>query len=71
MGMLTDVAIRKARSGERLAKLSDGGGLQLWLTPSGGKLWYLAYRFVMTWWADHLDTLRNGGRVLRFTGASA
>src|SRR3974377_2309323 len=43
--MLTDVAIRKARSGERLAKLSDGGGLQLWITPTGGKLWYLAYRF--------------------------
>ena len=43
--MLTDVAIRKARPGERLAKLSDGGGLQLWITPTGGKLWYLAYRF--------------------------
>ncbi|HXB81687.1 MAG TPA: Arm DNA-binding domain-containing protein [Bradyrhizobium sp.] len=43
--MLTDVAIRKARPGERLAKLSDGGGLQLWVTPTGGKLWYLAYRF--------------------------
>jgi Arm DNA-binding domain len=27
-------------------KLSDGGGLQLWVTPSGGKLWNLAYRFV-------------------------
>src|SRR5262245_43267860 len=43
--MLTDVAIRKARPRERLAKLSDGGGLQLWITPTGGKLWYLAYRF--------------------------
>jgi integrase len=26
---------------------------------------------LMTWWADHLDTLRNGGRVLQFKGASA
>jgi integrase len=43
--MLTDIAIRKAKPGERLAKLSDGGGLQLWITPTGGKLWYLAYRF--------------------------
>ena len=25
--------------------LSDGGGLQLWLTPTGGKLWNYAYRF--------------------------
>ena len=26
---------------------------------------------LMTWWADHLDTLRNGGQVLQFKGASA
>lgn len=26
-------------------KLSDGGGLQLLVTPTGGKLWRLAYRF--------------------------
>jgi len=26
---------------------------------------------LMTWWADHLDTLRNGGRVFQFKGASA
>jgi integrase len=25
---------------------------------------------LMTWWADHLDTLRNGARVLEFKGAS-
>jgi integrase len=43
--MLTDIAIRKAKPGERLVKLSDSGGLQFWITPSGGKLWYLAYRF--------------------------
>jgi integrase len=29
----------------RLTKLSDGGGLQLWVTPGGAKLWRLAYRF--------------------------
>jgi hypothetical protein len=43
--MLTDIAIRKAKPGVRLVKLSDSGGLQFWITPSGGKLWYLAYRF--------------------------
>jgi hypothetical protein len=26
-------------------KLSDGGGLQLWVTPADGKYWKLAYRF--------------------------
>jgi hypothetical protein len=26
---------------------------------------------LMTWWVDHLDTLRNGGRVFQFKGASA
>lgn len=25
---------------------------------------------LMTWWADHLDTLRDGGRVLQFNSAS-
>jgi integrase len=44
-GRLTDAAIKNAKPGERLVKLSDGGGLQLWLMPSGGKLWNFAYRF--------------------------
>lgn len=42
---LTDIACRKAKSGSRLVKLSDGGGLQLWVTPTGGKHWHFAYRF--------------------------
>ncbi len=43
---LTDANIRSAaaRPGKTV-KLSDGGGLQLWLTANGSKLWYLAYRF--------------------------
>jgi integrase len=44
---LTDKQIQALRPTEgRVAKLSDGGGLQLWVTPSGGKLWNFAYRFV-------------------------
>jgi hypothetical protein len=43
---LTDKQVQSTRPiGDRVAKLSDGGGLQLWVTPSGGKLWNLAYRF--------------------------
>ena len=43
---LTDRQIRNLRpAAEKTLKLSDGGGLQLWLTPSGGKLWNFAYRF--------------------------
>lgn len=42
---LTDVAIRNAKPTERMQKLSDGGGLQLWVTPAGGKIWKLAYRY--------------------------
>ena len=44
-GRLTDAAIRNAKPGERVVKLSDGQGLQLWLMPSGGRLWNFAYRF--------------------------
>ena len=43
---LTDTAIRNAKPAESTRKLSDGGGLQLWITPKGSKLWYLAYRIL-------------------------
>jgi integrase len=42
---LTDIRCRNAKAGPKLVKLSDGGGLQLWLQPQGTKLWRLAYRF--------------------------
>jgi integrase len=42
---LTDVEIRKAKPSDKLRKLSDGGGLQLWITADGAKYWRLAYRF--------------------------
>lgn len=42
---LTDIAIRSAKAGATVAKLSDGGGLQLWVMPTGAKLWRMAYRF--------------------------
>ena len=42
---LSDVTCRNARPGPKLRKLSDGGGLQLWVQPTGGRLWRLAYRF--------------------------
>ena len=43
---LTDVKIRSARAiAGKTPKLSDGGGLQVWVTSSGSKLWHLAYRF--------------------------
>jgi integrase len=42
---LTDLAIKRSLAGPKIIKLSDGGGLQLWLTPDGAKRWRLAYRF--------------------------
>ena len=42
---LSEIAIRKANAGDKLIKLSDAGGLQLWVTPDGAKRWRLAYRF--------------------------
>jgi hypothetical protein len=42
---LTDLAIKRAPPGAKIIKLSDGGGLQLWITPDGAKRWRLAYRF--------------------------
>ena len=42
---LTDTEIRKARVGCKAYRLSDGGGLYLFVTPAGGKLWRWKYRF--------------------------
>jgi len=44
-GHLTDVAIKAAKAEAKLRKLSDGGGLQLWLDPRGYRHWRFAYRF--------------------------
>ncbi len=41
---LTDTNIRAAKAGQKIKKLSDGGGLQLWIFPNGAKRWRLAYR---------------------------
>lgn len=43
---LSDAKIRTAKLRATLWKLSDGGGLQLWVQPTGGRLWRFAYRFV-------------------------
>ena len=42
---LTDLGIKRALPGSKIVKLSDGGGLQLWITPDGAKRWRIAYRF--------------------------
>jgi integrase len=42
---LSDVQVRNAKPAGTDTKLSDGGGLYLLVTTSGGKLWRLNYRF--------------------------
>jgi integrase len=42
---LSDTKCRSAKNSPTLRKLSDGGGLQLWLQPNGSRQWRLAYRF--------------------------
>lgn len=42
---LTDIAIRNAKPKEKPYKLSDGGGLFLWVQPTGRKWWRYAYRY--------------------------
>ncbi|MGE0184033.1 MAG: tyrosine-type recombinase/integrase [Parvularculaceae bacterium] len=41
---LTDLQCRTAKPGPKVRKLSDGGGLQLWIQPTGSRQWRLAYR---------------------------
>ncbi len=42
---LTEMKIRNAKPAAKTVKLSDGGGLQLWISPAGSKAWRLAFRF--------------------------
>jgi len=42
---LTDAAIRSAKADQKARKLTDAGGLFLFITPNGSKLWRLGYRF--------------------------
>lgn len=43
IGKLTDIAIRSAKARATAYKLTDGGGLHLYITPAGAKLWRLRY----------------------------
>lgn len=43
--MLTDKTIRNAKPGAKPVRLTDGRGLYLEVTPTGGKWWRLRYRF--------------------------
>lgn len=43
--MLTDVAIRAMKPGDKPYKKADSGGLFILVQPNGNKLWRLAYRF--------------------------
>lgn len=43
--MLTDMQIKKAKPAEKAFKLPDGGGLHLFVSTAGGKLWRFRYEF--------------------------
>lgn len=43
---LTDIAVRQARPKDKNYTLSDGRGLGLCVTPSGGKNWYFRYSWL-------------------------
>ena len=43
---LTDTAIRTAKPSEKARRLFDGRGMYLEVSPAGGKLWRLKYRFL-------------------------
>lgn len=55
MPPLTDLAIRKAKPATKPLKLFDGGGLYLYVTPAGGRLWRQKYR-----WLGKEKTLSHG-----------
>lgn len=45
---LTNTQVKQTKPSDKLCKLSDGDGLQLWVKPSGSKLWMLDYTHPIT-----------------------
>jgi integrase len=45
---LTDARCRAEKPGAARRKISDGGGLQLWVSPNGKKTWMLVYQYRRT-----------------------
>jgi integrase len=45
MSGLTDTETKRAKAAEKAYSMGDGGGLYLWVKPTGGKLWRWSYRF--------------------------
>ncbi|MDR2787647.1 MAG: Arm DNA-binding domain-containing protein, partial [Candidatus Accumulibacter sp.] len=43
--LLTDAAVKNAKPTDKPARIFDGGGMYLEISPSGGKLWRMKYRF--------------------------
>jgi hypothetical protein len=43
--MQTDTAIRKAKAGDKPFKMADSGGLHLYVSTAGGKLWRFRYLY--------------------------
>ena len=41
---LTDATVKTAKPADKAYKLGDAGGLYLFVTSAGGKLWRLKYR---------------------------
>lgn len=42
---LTDIQLRRAKGAERAYRMADSGGLHLFVTPSGSKLWRVRYHY--------------------------
>ncbi|WP_298281177.1 phage integrase central domain-containing protein [Acidocella sp.] len=43
--MLTDAKVRNVKPADKPFRLTDAGGLFLWVTPAGGKIWRLRYEY--------------------------
>jgi hypothetical protein len=43
--MLTDIQVKAFKPGEKLRRVTDGGGLFLTISPAGNKWWEYRYRF--------------------------
>ncbi|BBE08948.1 Integrase [Mycoavidus cysteinexigens] len=43
---LSDSKCKSAKPTDKPFKIFDGGGLHLWVSPKGSKVWRMAYRII-------------------------
>lgn len=64
--MLTDAKLRTLKHRETRYRVTDSADLAVEVPVNGAPRWRFDELRAAQWWADYLDSLRAGGKVVAF-----